>query len=214
MGFLKDNLVPLLIGTVTLGILGFIMLSPTGSDDAGVVPTKDLVTSASQVAGEATASANLVEFSDFQCPACGSVFPILRRVKQEFGENMQFVYRHYPLPQHKNAKKAAEASEAAGAQGRFWEYHDLLFINQSEWENLSNPDALNKFIDYADSLGLDIERFRSELEGGVYALKVQEDLSAGSRLGVNSTPTIYINGKKVSLRSYDQLRAEIESVLE
>jgi len=214
MNFLKENSIPVLIGTITVAVLGFIMLSPVETDEGGVIPTEDLVTSTSIIAGEATASATLVEFSDFQCPACASSSALLEKVKAEYDEGLQFVYKHYPLPQHKNAQLAAEASEAANAQGKFWKYHNILFLNQEEWSELDKEEVISKFVEYAGMLDLDTERFKDELESGKYLVKVSEDVSAGRDAGVDSTPTIFLNGKKIIFRSYEQLKVEIESVLE
>jgi protein-disulfide isomerase len=151
----------------------------------------------------------IVEFGDFQCPACGATYPELQRVKQDFGSDITFAFRHFPLQQHANAEISAEASEAAHAQGKFWEMHNQLYEHQADWESLSNP--VDKFAEYAQAIGVaDIERFKRETSGGVYKDRVASDLGDGNTLGVNSTPTIYVNGVKAANGSYDTLKKMIE----
>ncbi len=140
------------------------------------------------VHGSASAPLTLVEYGDYQCPACGQLFVILREVQEALGDRLRIVYRHYPLSGlHPNAQEAAEAAEAAGAQGRFWEMHDLLFQHQG---NLKRKDLLG----YAESLGLDMRRFRSELTGAMYRDRVREDFRYGVQNGVYGTPGLFLNG--------------------
>lgn len=140
------------------------------------------------VHGSASAPLTLVEYGDYQCPACGQLFVILREVQEALGDRLRIVYRHYPLSGlHPNAQEAAEAAEAAGVQGRFWEMHDLLFQNQG---SLKRKDLLA----YAESLGLDMRRFRSELTGSMYRDRVREDFRYGVQNGVYGTPGLFLNG--------------------
>lgn len=129
----------------------------------------------------------LVEYSDFECPACGSTFPVLKQLMEEYGEKVRLVYQHFPLPQHTQARMAAQAAEAAGAQGKFWEMHDLLFENQKELSKDLAKDLAGRIE------GLDVEKFNQEFDDGVYDDIVLADLAAGNRAGVSSTPAIYIN---------------------
>jgi len=138
--------------------------------------------------GPADAPFTLVEYGDYECPACGRLFGTLQSVQQEFGTRLRLVYRHYPLSGiHKHAQMAAEAAEAAGAQGHFWEMHDLLFQHQ---------DALDEkhLLQYAGQLGLDVERFHRELKQRTYAERVSQDFIAGVQNGVNGTPGLFLNG--------------------
>jgi formate-nitrite transporter family protein len=140
------------------------------------------------VRGSVDAPVTLVEYADFECPFCGRWFPDLQRVLQDLGPRVRFVFRHFPISeQHPHAESAAEAAEAAGAQGKFWEMHDLLFENQ---RHLAPEDLLR----YAGALGLDLARFTSELEQGTHQAKIREDFLSGVRSGVNGTPTFFING--------------------
>ncbi len=124
----------------------------------------------------------------------------------EFGDRVRLVVRDFPLSQHANAPKAAEAAEAAREQGKYWEYVAVLFRNQSALE-------VDKLKQYASELGLDRARFDASLDSGKFAEKVQRDVLDGRKLGINGTPTFYVNGKRVSDRSYDGLKATIEATL-
>ena len=163
--------------------------------------------------GTQEAKVVLVEYSDFQCPACGSYFPLVKRLNQEFAERLQFAYRHFPLRQiHTNAELAARAAEAAGRQGKFWEMHDMLFENQNSWS--SQRSAKDTFLSYAQSLQLDIGRFEGDLNSEEVKEKVENDYQSGIQSGVNATPTFFLNGQKIqNPRSYDEFRNIIEQAV-
>jgi protein-disulfide isomerase len=140
------------------------------------------------VQGLPTAAVTLLEYGDFQCPYCGAAYAEVKEVQRALGDDLLFAFRHFPLAQiHQFALGAAEAAEAAGAQGKFWEMHDLLFENQ---RHLAPPDLLR----YATTLGLDLDRFTADLEQGTHEPKIREDFMSGVRSGVNGTPTFFING--------------------
>ena len=142
------------------------------------------------VQGPTTAAVTLVEYADFQCPYCAAAHVIVKKVQEIMGDQLRFVFRHFPLTQiHPHAETAAEASEAAGAQGQFWEMHDLLFENQP----MLDPPHLLMF---AEQLGLDTKRFIRELEDGIHRERVREDFLSGVRSGVNGTPGLFINGAR------------------
>jgi len=144
-------------------------------------------------------SVKLVEYSDFQCPACGTYFPLINAVGGEYGDRVAFAYRHYPLAQiHFNANAAARASEAAGKQGKFWEMHDMLFKTQELWSSMSASDAAAVFGGYAKNFeGLDIDQYLADFDSDEAQDAVTEDYSGGLSSGVNSTPTFYLNGEKI-----------------
>lgn len=142
------------------------------------------------VRGPASAPVTLVEYGDYECPHCGRAYPIVKQVQASMGRRLRFVFRNFPLREsHPHAQGAAEAAEAAGAQGKFWEMHDRLFERQFALEDAS-------LMEYALELGLDVERFRQELEGRVYEPRVREDFRSGVMSGVNGTPTFFINGER------------------
>lgn len=142
------------------------------------------------VRGPARAAVTLVEYGDFQCPFCGAAYYVLRNIEERFRRDLRFVYRHFPLTEvHPLAMSAAEASEAAAAQGRFWEMHGTLFENQA---NLL-PDDL---ISYATELGLNVDAFSADLDNHRYVRKIRDDFMSGVRSGVNGTPCMFINGQR------------------
>jgi protein-disulfide isomerase len=139
------------------------------------------------VQGSASASLTLVEYGDYECPDCGRLFWIIQDLQRELGDRLRIVYRHYPLSGiHHHAQDAAEAAEAAGAQNRFWEMHDLLFQNQ-------NALSQKHLVDYAESLKLDLNRFRQELKNQIYDERVREDFRRGVQNGVYRTPGLFLN---------------------
>lgn len=142
------------------------------------------------IQGNKDAPIEVVEYGDFECPYCGEAYPDIKLLKQKMGNDLKFVFRHFPLTEaHAHAQKAALAAEAAGAQGKFWEMHDKLFENQRQ---LADDDLIR----YAEEIGLDVERFKNDLEQRRYLDKVEKDFESGVWSGVNSTPSFYINGEK------------------
>jgi protein-disulfide isomerase len=142
------------------------------------------------VQGPADAAATLVEYGDYECPYCGAAYPIVKEVQARMGDRLRFVFRNFPITtSHPHAEQAAESAEAAAVQDRFWEMHDVLYENQRRLED----EDLRA---YAEQLGLDVERFASELAEHAHADRVREDFMSGVRSGVNGTPTFYINGAR------------------
>ena len=144
------------------------------------------------VRGPATAPVTIVEFSDYECPHCAHAAPILRDIEREFHDRVRVIHMHFPLSLHRDAVPAARAAVAAGRQGHFWEYHDLLFANQTA---LTRED----FERYATQLGLDINRFRADVQSAESEARVATDRREGERLQLEGTPTLYINGRRYNL---------------
>ncbi len=140
------------------------------------------------IQGPEDAAVTLVQYGDYECPYCGEAYPIVKDVQARMGERLRFAFRNFPIStSHPHAEQAAEAAEAAAAQGRFWEMHDLLYERQ---RHLADEDLHH----YAEELGVDVERFDKELAAHVHSARVHEDFMSGVRSGVNGTPTFYING--------------------
>ncbi|MBI4036332.1 DsbA family protein [Candidatus Daviesbacteria bacterium] len=156
-----------------------------------------------QKIGSDSAKVRLVEFSDFQCPACKAAEPAVKQVLVKYKDNLQFIYRHFPLPQHKNAKSAATLAEKAAESGKFWQMHDLLFETQESWSAAGDPTDF--FLSLAARLELDQDQVKKALENRPFDGKINEDVADGQSLGVNSTPTFFINGKKLNLRNFTDL---------
>jgi protein-disulfide isomerase len=140
--------------------------------------------------GPIDAPLTLVEYGDYECPYCGMAHPIVRRIQAQLGASLRFIFRNFPLAEsHPHARLAAQAAEAAGAQSKFWEMHDMLFEHQDALE----PEDI---IGYAKSLDLDTARFARDLEAGTYAKRVRDDFRSGVKSGVNGTPTFFVNGTR------------------
>ncbi|HEX7332104.1 MAG TPA: thioredoxin domain-containing protein [Pyrinomonadaceae bacterium] len=169
-------------------------------------PAFAITTDDQPVKGTANALVTIVAFTDFECPSCARQHPVLDQIVSEFGDRVRLVVRDFPLSQHANARKAAEAAEAAREQGKYWEYATVLFRNQSAL-------GVDKLKQYATEVGLDRARFDASLDSGKFSDKIQRDLMEGRKLGINGTPTLYINGKRMSDNSYASLKSAIETAL-
>ncbi|RRJ31391.1 formate/nitrite transporter family protein [Halocatena pleomorpha] len=140
--------------------------------------------------GPDDAPVTLVEYGDYDCPSCSDLYPILRRIQDRLGNRLRFAFRHFPLSSvHPNAQHAAEAAEAAGSQGQFWQMHDQLYEHQDALEE-------DHLIEYAAELGLDTDQFKQELHERVHEQRVNQDVQSGTRSGVTGTPTFFINGER------------------
>jgi protein-disulfide isomerase len=142
------------------------------------------------IQGPPTAAITLVEYGDYQCPYCGEAYGVLKKLMPKLGDSARLVFRNFPLTQiHPYAEHAAEAAEAANAQGKFWEMHDMLYERQRALED-------ENLLAYAKEIGLDADRFQAELFERKYIDRIREDFSTGVRSGVNGTPTFFINGRR------------------
>lgn len=169
-------------------------------------PVFQIATDDQPTKGKADASVTVVEFTDYQCPSCAQTQIIFERLVTEYGDRVRFVVRDFPLPQHADAQKAAEAAEAAREQGKYWDFTAILFRNQSKLA----PEMLKQ---YAGVLGIDRAKFDTALDSGKFADKVQRDILDGQRAGVNSTPSFFVNGVRVGDRTYEALKAAIDAAL-
>lgn len=152
-----------------------------------------------QVYGNKDAKVIVYEYADFQCPGCGGAFPNIQRIKEQYKDTVAFVYRHFPLTSiHPHAFAAASAAEAAGQQGKFWEMHDLIYQSQDSWKDLSAEDRQKVFENYARQLSLNIDQYNTDLTSKKVTDKVNFDRALALKIGVDSTPTLYINNKIVS----------------
>lgn len=157
--------------------------------------------------GDEKAKVTVVEFSDFECPYCTRAAAVANQIKENYPKNVRFVFRQFPLSFHQNAHLAAQASLAAAAEGKFWEYHDLLFENQKSLDRAS----LEK---YAEQVGLNMAKFKKALDDGTYKEAVDKDIELGNKVAVSGTPTMFINGKRVgNATDYATVAAQIDAAL-
>ncbi len=171
-------------------------------------PRQKVAAANSPAKGSANAPIEMIEFSDFQCPFCLRADPTVRQVLSTYGDRIRFVYRHYPLPNHPNARPAAEAAACAGEQGKFWPYHDRLFASPGK---LSDADLKQS----AAELGLNAEQFNACVDTHKLRAQVDEDIKAGEEAGVNGTPAFFVNGRLISgAQPYELFKKTIDEELE
>lgn len=148
------------------------------------------------VLGSAAAPVTLEEFGDFQCPPCGRLSEPINELQKDFGSKLKVVYRNFPLAVHRHAREAAAAAEAAGLQGKFWQMHDLLFREQAVWSKAD--DAVSLFNAYAGMIGLDLDRFKKDMQSPEVEERITTDQKRGSDIGVRNTPTLFLNNEALS----------------
>ena len=206
---MKNAVIGIIIFTILFLGLGWLMVGRTPINNLVNLP----ISQNDHITGNASASATLIEYSDFQCPACAGYQPMVNQIKKDLGDNIQIIFRHFPLTNiHPNAHLAAQASEAAANQGKFWQMHDLLFINQDSWSDLEDPEE--EFHQYAVDLELNLEQFTTDLTSKETIDQVGSNYQSGLKAGVNSTPSFFINNKKIkNPTSYEAFKQIIEDNL-
>lgn len=175
---------------------------------------KNEVSAQSSTESNTPAVVTMVEYSDYQCPACGAYHPLVNQLKKDFGNQLEIEYRDFPLNMHPYAALAARAAESARRQDKFMEMHNMIFENQARWSGSDDPQSI--FINYAQQMGLDMEQFRNDLNSAEVQRAVMEEKQEGVQRGVNATPTFYINGEKLEPlpRSYQQFKAIIQNYID
>jgi protein-disulfide isomerase len=166
------------------------------------------------VRGSATTAITLEEFADFECPACGKFYPVLKQIESEYGARIRVVFREFPLMQHVHAMPAARAAEAAALQGRFWEMHDMLYEDRENWTKAD--DVQTVFEEYARKLGLDVEQFKKDQKSDVVQKRITLDHQRGRFMRLRSTPTLYLNGNEIpfaQMKTVEELRKVVERAL-
>ncbi len=201
---------------IIIVIVGLIKLSNsanfTSSTGNSSIPP---LTSQDQEFGNPKAKVQLVEYADFQCPACLAEYPELKKFMNDYKDKVLVVYRYFPLTQvHQNAMVAAQAAYAASKQGKFWQMHDKLFDTQSDWADSTNAPSI--FDTYAKSLGLNINEFKKDQNDTNGINLINQEENAGVNAGVNATPTLFLNGKMINSNhplSYDELKSVVNPLL-
>jgi len=199
---------------IIVAVFGLIKLSNSSSSstNSGTMPP---INSQDETFGNPKAKVQLVEYADFQCPACLAEYPELKKFMNDYKNKVLFVYRYFPLIQvHRNAMVSAQAAYAASKQGKFWQMHDKLFDTQNDWANIDNPQSI--FESYAKSLGLNLNQFQKDFADQNGQNLINNEENGGVNAGVDATPTLFINGNKVQADhplSYDELKSTIDPLL-
>jgi len=156
--------------------------------------------------GDKNAPVTIIEFSDFQCPYCARLQPTLKDVLNAYPKDVRLVFKQYPLPFHPQARNAAKASMAAGEQGKFWEMHDMIFENFNQLNE-------EKFSEFAQKISLDVKKFQADYNSNKYDQLIQQDINTGRSANVTGTPTLFINGKRMVQRSFNDFKDAIDNIL-
>lgn len=206
----KDKfIIGTIVVTLVIIIAGlFFMTKKSAPSDVGLQVASD-----DWNQGNKDATVTLVEYLDFECEVCGTYYPLIKELKKEFETEVLFINRYFPLPGHRNALQASYAAEAAGKQGKYWEMHDALFENQKVWGGKQSADP-SLFEVYAKEIGLDIEKFKTDVKSEEVRERVNRDLRSGADLQVTGTPTFYLNGVKLqNPRSLEDFRTQIKAAI-
>ena len=197
------------IGIVLIFVVGIYLYDasqPTVSNNDLLVVQAD-----DWAKGNKEPKVTLVEYLDFECESCGAYYPVMKKLFEEFGNEVKFVVRYFPLDGHKNSMTSALAAEAAGKQGKYWEMHDKLFENQSTWSKIT--DAKTLFTEYAAQLGLDRNKFIADLDSDSVNKKITDDIRSGTESQLDGTPTFFINGNKLKIQTYGDIDSAISEYL-
>lgn len=158
---------------------------------------------ADHVFGKVGSKVTLIEYGDFQCPPCGNIYPVVKSISEQYKNQLQYIFRNFPISEsHPNAKAAAASAEAAGMQGKYWEMHDKIYETQNDWSNLSASDRTNFFDSLAKGLGLDMKKFDADMATTAVTSKINYDLALGHKQSVEATPTFFLDGKKLDSSAY------------
>jgi len=161
---------------------------------------------ADHVYGNPNAKVTFIEYGDFQCPSCGGAYAQVKAATEAYKDKVAFIFRNFPLTTiHPNARAAAAAAEAAGLQGKYWEMHNMLYEGQADWEKLTGEQRTDVFLNYASSLGIDKEKFKTDLASSAVNSKISFDQALGNKIGVNATPTFYIDGTQINSTDSGQI---------
>ena len=203
----------ILVGIII--ILGgiFVVTKNSGNEDSGSKSGNTSSKVTNHVDGQGQSNVTLQEYGDFQCPACATFYSIIKQIKEEYKNDLLFVFRDFPLTNiHRNALLSSQAAYAANKQGKYWEMHDLLYVNQTTWSE--SGDAASIFTDYAKKLDLDADQFTKDMNSDEAKTFVKEGENNAISLGLNSTPSIFLNNKLLNISlSYETFKKAIDEEL-
>ena len=200
----------IIMAVLVVGLIGLLVVTSNNNGENG-----EATTPSNNVYGEGESGVTLIEYGDFQCPACAAYYPIVKQIKADFGEEIVFQYKHFPLIEiHPNAMVAHRASEAAAKQDKFWDMHDILFERQQEWAD--SNDAQQIIDGYANEIGLDFDQYKEDAASSAVLGVINADRETGNELGITGTPGFVLNGEVIDElpREYEDTKAFIEQAIE
>jgi len=198
------------LGLIIWGLI--VAMNKESQKPSSKLGTPMSINAVDNIRGPENAPVTLIEYADYQCPTCSSFNPIIERLIANSSTTLRFITRHFPLAQHQNAVITAQAVEAAGKQGKYWDMAALLYDNQTSWENLSNSEAIKLFKGYAERLTLKIDQYETDFNSAEIKAKIDGDRADGLKIGVSGTPTFFVNGVSiVNPSNYDAFKVIIDT---
>lgn len=211
----------IIFAVITIGILVILVIFSNNTKidlskiDANAIQTANSTNDniADHVFGKAGSKVTLIEYGDYQCPPCANIYPVIKSITEKYKGQLQFVFRNFPITSaHPNAKAAAAAAEVAGLQDKFWEMHNKIYETQSDWSDLSISERGSFFENLAKDLGLDIEKFKTDIAEPKINEKINYDTDLGKKVGVKGTPSFYLNGTLIDSAIYGSEAKFIEAI--
>ena len=225
--FVSENKMPIILSVIILAFLGFVFwLSESNKIDLSNVDTSKVIAASSQTgdieehvypSSNKNAKVVLIEYGDFQCPACATMSPKVKALSEEYGDKIAVVFRNFPLSGRPNSLSAAAAAEAAGLQGKYWEMHDLLYEKQTTWSSANASERTELYKQYAQEVGVsDLEKFISDMKSANISKKISYDKALGTAAKITGTPSLFLNGEELTNEIWGddtKLREKIDSLL-
>ena len=225
--FVSENKMPIILSVIILAFLGFVfLLSESNKIDLSNIDTSKIIAASSQTgdieehvypASNKNAKVVLIEYGDFQCPACSTMSPKIKALSEEYGDKIAVVFRNFPLSGKVNSLSAAAAAEAAGLQGKYWQMHDLLYEKQPEWGSANATERTELYKQYAKEVGVsDLEKFISDMKSANVSKKINYDKALGTAAKITGTPSFFLNGEELTNEVWGddaKLREKIDSLL-
>ncbi len=206
----------IILGVIILATIGLVLFAGPSDETTNTAENADIlaVTDIDHKRGLASSSVSLIEYADFQCSACALIFPVVEQMFREFGDQVEFVARNFPLISiHPNSMSAHRAAEAASAQDSFWEMHDLLYQKQQAWSESTNATGI--FEGYAAELGLDLNKYKADVVSQKAFDHINDDANGGNQVGVQGTPTFFLNGEQIPTpQSIEAFRAVLQAAVD
>ena len=207
-----STIIFIVVVLITAALLFFLFWRKSDSNSSNNHQNGDIKAGDNYVLGPDNAMITLIEFSEYQCPYCKKNAEVVKQILEKYPKDIKYIFRDFPLDMHANANAAAYAAEAAGKQGKYFEYHNMLFEMQDDWVDLSNPES--KFLDYAKILELDTKKFEKDMQSQSIKDNVNTDLEYGQELGITGVPALYINGSQlVGAQTFEALEEAIFELL-